>query len=155
MTTTPATFLDVNEKFGAHMGAVLNTLHQHLRSCGYWTSRVEKHVENQSKAYRYMLVSREPLGATVTNEANIVLKIQAADRTAVVEMTVGGPMIAGYESIIWQLVLLKQEAIFEVLHGLLPHKFLPKLMDALRKASAPASRKHWIPASRRTWTDYK
>lgn len=154
MTTTPTTFLDVNEKFGGHMGAVLNTLHRHLRSCGYWSSSVGTHVESNLKAYRYMRVAREPLGVTITNEATIVLMLQAAEASALIEMTVGGPMIAGVESVVWEMVILKQEAVFSVLHDLLPHKFLPKLMDALRKASAPASKKHWVPPSRRTWTDY-
>lgn len=156
MTTTPSTFLDINAKFGAHMGAVLNTLHQHLRSCGYWSSRVGTHVTSGTEVARYMHVAREPLGAAPTdNETTIVLRIRTAGVTALVELLVLGPRLVGFDTIVWEMALLKQEAIFEVLHGLLTHKFLPKLMDALRNASAPASNKHWVPASRRTWTDYK
>lgn len=143
MTTHSRPVIDLNAQFGGHMGAVMHGLIYHLRRGGYCTSDVG-HYTQDIKIGRYMNVARDPLTLS-SDPSTIVLRMQGADVSALIEIVVHGPMIAGYESVLWQMALLKREPIFAVLHGLLPYKFLPKLLEVLHRVSAPMSPKHWVP----------
>lgn len=147
MTSRLGPVMDLNAQFGGHMGAVMHGLIYHLRRGGFSTSDVG-HYAQDTKVGRYMNVARDPL--TLSSEpSTVMLRMQSADVSALIEIVVHGPMISGYESILWQMALLKREPIFAVLHDLLPYKFLPKLLEVLHRVSAPASPKHWVPPMRR------